>query len=802
VHRSLAATKLGKELVKKALEKKRWTAEDLSHQLADDSKMSVSRSTAYGFCSGAKIRPESFKSLCGVLDLNWEVIAGLRSEPTAQDFEVIADLGNSPAPDARRAKSELGAVLADHLDEETIRFHCREKILSNYSKITLFNRKQIDVDQIFVEVYLLEEPPKDRFAKIEELLAPLENLPVRERLDRVGLGKRGEQRILGSEMAALAPKLMILGKPGSGKSTFLQRLAILCCRDEFPVESQIRADLIPVLLELRKCQFQQFDLLELVRNELDLGRSELIKILQSGHILLLMDGLDEVPVQFRKQVQDEINQFTRRFYANRFVVTCRTQTAENILAGFEYVEVADFTIEQQQQFIRNWFSVSQGFLARFLNSVGLLGGNGADKLLKIVEENPQVSELASVPVLLSLICWVYTNNKGKLPDTRTDLYKQGLSLLLKTWNDVPDRTGHEQYRQLTVTQKKQLFQKLARIKFENPDNFVLFTQDEVSNLISRDLNVTLEQAEGILCAIEQHHGLLVERAQMIWSFSHLTFQEYFAAQWFIHENAWEGIITIEKITDPRWKEVLRLVVEAEKQIANNFLRSIKLEIDIFVNENNRIQQLLNQLQDEVKSFQKNERNGMRAYYFSLYLDFDYDLALALGLKLACSLDRSDNRKLARDLGLARAFDLARSLASNSDLSRERTCGYNYELAQELSKTSPPLLRRKLNLISRKLPGRGDWDYLDWWWKQEGRAWVDEFYQIMSEYYNNGGSQYIASHIQWNHQDRCKLKQYYDANKLLLELLKSKNSASPRICREIENSLLFPIAELKRRLPNQ
>jgi predicted NACHT family NTPase len=52
--------------------------------------------------------------------------------------------------------------------------------------------------------------------------------------------------------------------------------------------------------------------------------------------------------------------------------------------------------------------------------------------------------------------------------------------------------------------------------------------------IAEYLGISTENSEAVLDALEAQHGLLIERAKGIYSFSHLTFQEYFAAQFLIN----------------------------------------------------------------------------------------------------------------------------------------------------------------------------------------------------------------------------------------------------------------------------
>jgi predicted NACHT family NTPase len=66
----------------------------------------------------------------------------------------------------------------------------------------------------------------------------------------------------------------------------------------------------------------------------------------------------------------------------------------------------------------------------------------------------------------------------------------------------------------------------------------------------------------VLKSIEAQHGLLVERARGIYSFSHLTFQEYFTARYFVESSDPQALENLSShITEKRWREVFLLTTE-------------------------------------------------------------------------------------------------------------------------------------------------------------------------------------------------------------------------------------------------
>ncbi len=145
---------------------------------------------------------------------------------------------------------------------------------------------------------------------------------------------------------------------------------------------------------------------------------------------------------------------------------------------------------------------------------------------------------------------------------------------MKQWDRF--REIPRDYQQLSVSDKQKLLSYLAFRKFEQPDNFILFEQNEIQRYIAEHLGIEAEESEAVLKVIEAHHGLLIERAKSIWSFSHLTFQEYFAGKHIVDnltpEAAFQALAN--HITEPRWREVFLLVVEMLTN-ADSFLQLMK-----------------------------------------------------------------------------------------------------------------------------------------------------------------------------------------------------------------------------------
>ena len=359
---------------------------------------------------------------------------------------------------------------------QEVRSHCCEAILDSYSKIRLLDDTRIDVDLLYVDVYVLEKLSSKRPASISGLL---EGVEQREDYERLALGQR-QDRLPGQEIVPQFPRLMVLGKPGSGKTTFLRHLAVDCNNGNF------FCDRIPVLIELRSIKDgNSFNLVNLIHREFGLAEQEqTLQILNQGKAFILLDGLDEVPSQLRQFVRDQIYEFAKEYRKNRFVLTCRTQTIEYIADHFEPIEVANFDAEQVKTFARNGFTATpetsgeaKGWTSRFVGKL---------------EKNKQIRELAVTPILLTLTCLLFIAEQD-LPTKRSELYEKGSNLLLQQWDKF--REIPRDYQQLSVSDKQKLLSYLAFRKFEQPDNFILFEQNEIQGYIAEHLEIEPEESE-------------------------------------------------------------------------------------------------------------------------------------------------------------------------------------------------------------------------------------------------------------------------------------------------------------------
>ena len=715
------------------------------------------------------IKAHAFRAFCTVLQLNWEEIV---DRPSPQN----------PQPPN---------LDIDSLVQE-IRQQCHSKIQQLYSKMQLLDIAQpVDVSNLYVEVNILEEITSWQPGEIRDLVRDFN--PDADNFNRLGLGKVRQKRVPGLDAVKSHSKLMVLGKPGSGKTTFLKHIAIQCDRSEF------EANKIPIFIPLKTfAEISNLDLLEYISDELAScgveARSKTESALSQGRGLILLDGLDEVPESNSDAVVKQIRQFVRKYYNNQFIITCRIAASKYRFheEAFTCVEVADFNYEQIAAFAANWF------VAFFhnLEAGQALASQFVEKLK--MNKNQQIRELAVTPILLNLTCLVF-QAKADFPSNRSKLYEEGLEIMLRKWDETRGIQRDEVYRNLNLCRKQHLLAFVAAITFEHGDYF--FEKNTVQQVIADYLThlpdgttdrVQLEMDSAVvLKAIEAQHGLLVERARGIYSFSHLTFQEYFTAKAIVDNyeaHSLEKLVI--HITDKRWREVFFLAVGMLPK-ADDLLLLMKQQVDGMVANDENLQQFLVWVNQKSLSVDVPYKPAaVRFFYFSLLPSLEIALNrnpesfLDPALYLAVKHTFDPAIEITLDLVL----DLAILPVLDSAIDPALSLAHDILLVPVVE----PELMQALEEIKKQLPHPdGDKEIFRQWWQANGQAWTRQLRQITISYRN------IGHDWQFSEQQKSLLRKYYDANKLLVKCLNSGCNVSPAVRQEIEENLLLPIAQINK-----
>lgn len=166
--------------------------------------------------------------------------------------------------------------------------------------------------------------------------------------------------------------LLVIGDPGSGKTTLVKYYTLVCLEEIPPVSLGFNEAVRVFYLPLRELERNKNGYKSLPsnlsawakRNSLNIRVNVFKEWLDSRLSLVLLDGLDEVSdPEGRKEICRWIKHEHGVFENARFVVTSRPtgyRQDEGIFLDFEHqqVGVKDFSHEQQIEFLNNWYKAA------------------------------------------------------------------------------------------------------------------------------------------------------------------------------------------------------------------------------------------------------------------------------------------------------------------------------------------------------------------------------------------------------------------------------------------------------------
>ncbi len=390
------------------------------------------------------------------------------------------------------------------------------------------------------------------------------------------------------EAVAAAPRRVLIGRGGSGKSTF-GRYLCLCLAgqmlghdtlnqrhlngpwaDEEPaLRPWPHGDLVPFFVELRRfvrseAHFPAEGAPGQARHLVDylatLGPHDtemgpVVRTALDAGALLVLDGLDETPEaeQVRERLQQVIQRFVATYSGCRVVVTSRPYAYEQGQKwrldgpGFEDTPFVEETLAplddaKIERFVTDAYAA---FAARNRLTVDDLAPLAAD-LLAQLRDQETLQPLAEQPLLLTMMTDLHTARGGRLPAAVSTLFEESIVLLFDRWNE---RRLQESVASLVGMDEEQIRWALELLAFrihraggvgskaaaDIPEGDLLRALADTRKRVgNREPTVP----EAICDYLKQRSGILVAESPSVYRFPHRYFQEYLAAC-YLEENTKE-----------------------------------------------------------------------------------------------------------------------------------------------------------------------------------------------------------------------------------------------------------------------
>jgi formylglycine-generating enzyme required for sulfatase activity len=419
---------------------------------------------------------------------------------------------------------------------------------------------------------------------------------------RLARGEEGERTpLLEAISESQHPYLVLLGDPGSGKTTFINYLVYQLVNGDEEMPGVLQGK--PVIrLVLRNaathipadndCGDPQM-LWAAVRANLDkaLGKEigemlnlHLMKRIASEGCVLLLDGLDEVPEASRRRrcLMEAVQKLVSGLKAgSRVILTARPYAyadPEWCLEKFQNLTLAPFSEKQVQRFVQSWYHAVGPKMDWSMEAADLRAGS----LAQALEERQYLGDLASRPLLLTLIATMHTSG-GQLPQDRAELYEETVKLLLTRWErkrtvvvdgkPLEDEgitralgIGEPALRRALETLAYAVHQRQWKEKADGDEKHAAdISWGEVvtafANILDDDTHPRV-----LLRYLEQRSGLLICREEGTYAFPHRSFQEYLAACHLAGQPNFATHLKDLVFADPAWwREVFLLAAGKKKR---------------------------------------------------------------------------------------------------------------------------------------------------------------------------------------------------------------------------------------------
>jgi Leucine-rich repeat (LRR) protein len=345
-------------------------------------------------------------------------------------------------------------------------------------------------------------------------------------------------------------RIIITGEAGSGKTTVVRWLAVQIAAGTLPRRLSALSSDLPLFVPLRhvfrgtRINPTEEDLTSYISSSRtsSMPGEWLRNRLESGRVLLIFDGLDELSdsmsANYRARAMDWIQRLMTEYPGCDFIATARPDGYDPrwfATHGFTNVHLETMDLADIRNCVSAWFrALHQGVPSSDWDRYE----HSKKALITDIESRPSVRDLAQSPLLCAMLCAFYTLQIKAAPRSRGELYRRVIEALVG--RDAAKRAVEAQ--KFDLPQKLSLLQAVAREMVQTHSNEIYVHRDPDMSFVSRPTayQIINERLGGMPTARvtpDQAVSYLTKRSVVfrlvgpnLAQFAHRTFQEYLAAR--------------------------------------------------------------------------------------------------------------------------------------------------------------------------------------------------------------------------------------------------------------------------------
>lgn len=306
---------------------------------------------------------------------------------------------------------------------------------------------------------------QDRIKSLKEVYLPMTLIEENQ------VSKDGGEVIVNGmppELFENCKKLLIIDTAGMGKSTMLKRMFIDICDQGLDILG------IPLFINLRRLK-KNWSIIDELEHQLSslserFDKELLLFFLQSGGFVFFLDGFDEISLNDKNVVTQNLQDFINKAGDNSFIITSRPDSSLGGFLGFKTYTIKPLEKEEAYSLIRKYDLSSNK--------------NVSQKLIDLLKskEYKSASEFLQNPLLTTLLFNAF-NYKQIIPLKKHLFYRQVYDAYFED-HDLKkgDSYIHEKYSCLDIDDFARV---LKYIGFHSMKEGIEFSKDEILVIISK-----------------------------------------------------------------------------------------------------------------------------------------------------------------------------------------------------------------------------------------------------------------------------------------------------------------------------